>query len=177
MDNDEIAMKGYLQAVYDSTQGDPEIQASMHEVGIPLGYDKAESGRMAEELMVNGYVELRTLAGGISITTTGLDYLGFQTASPPSGSNIQLSGEVFATEGDKALIEKMCSAIKAAIAEQSIDPAAMEQAVFDLKALDLHLLSPQPKTAVILALCTSIDAALGAGSTIRQSTGLAAILE
>lgn len=178
MDNDEIAMKGYLQAVYDSTQGDPEIQVSMHEVGIPLGYDKAESGRMAEELMVSGYIELRTLAGGICLTASGLDYLGVSTAATPTNTGgAQLSGEPVITEGDKKIIDGVGNAIKKEIVKQELDYAAVEQAVLDLKTIDLHLLSPAPKTAVILELFRSVETALEANKAILESSGLSAILQ
>lgn len=177
MDSDEIAAKGYLQAVYDSTQGDPEIQVSMHEVGVPLGYDKAESGRMAEELMVSGYIELRTLAGGISITASGLDYLGFSPAVPLTATGAQLSGGPFINENDKTLIDGICNSIKKEIAKQEIDYSTLEQAVFDLKTIELHLISPAPRTAVILELFKSLEAGLEVNKAILESSGLSSLLQ
>jgi aspartate racemase len=51
----------------------------MYEVGRSLGLGKVEAGALAEELMVAGLVELKTLAGAITITADGLRYLGLDT--------------------------------------------------------------------------------------------------
>ncbi len=92
MDSEDLKSKDYLEELYRQTGGDVEVQVSMYDVGAAIGLDKTEAGSLAEQLMVQGQTELRTLAGGISITPEGLAVLGISTPvaafsrkQPPSG--------------------------------------------------------------------------------------------
>lgn len=157
MNSDEITSKGYLEELYRVTGGSQDSQASMYDIGATMGLEKAEAGRIAEDLMVQGFVELKTLAGGIAITDGGLDFLG--VAVPTSGApdeTEQLSAEKVATEGDRAIVEKLCTMIKREIHGKDIDYNTLEATVFDLKSIDLQLLSPHPKNVVLKELLRSI---------------------
>ena len=77
--------RDYLYELYTISEGDTNSEVSMYDVGAALGLEKADAGTIAEELMVEGWVELKTLAGGISITAEGLKALNVK--DPSAGSN------------------------------------------------------------------------------------------
>ena len=69
----EENMNRFLVELYLLTQGDPSIMVSMYDIGETLGLDRNDSLRTAEELIGTGLVEIKTLNGGIGITTDGVD--------------------------------------------------------------------------------------------------------
>lgn len=158
MNSDEITIKNYLDELCRMTGADTDSKVSMHEVGSVLGLEKVESGKIAEELMVQGLVELKTLAGGIGITDKGLEHLGIAssvTATPPS--SLQLSGELVVTESDRATIKQLTATIKDETTGLDLEYQHLEGIILDLKCIDLHLLSPRPKNSVLRELLGSIE--------------------
>ena len=80
MNEEEMISVAYLQELYNTTKGNTETQVSMYDLGPALGLEKTAAGKIAEDLMVLGFIELKTLAGGISITDEGLKKLGISPA-------------------------------------------------------------------------------------------------
>ena len=176
MNSDEMTSASYLQELYNTTQGDPEITVSMQEIGLAVGIEKSEAGRIAEELIVTGYIELKTLAGGISITNDGLTSLGFTPQPGDNETALQLSTGSVINDEDRQIIDKILSNIKNELSRQAQEYQATEQAVFDIKVIELHLLSPSPKTAVILALFHSLAQSFDKNAAIVNNSGLATVI-
>ena len=65
-------MKQYLLELYEQSQGESQSESSMYEIGAALGLEKSEAGALAEDLIIEGYAELKNLAGGITITAEGI---------------------------------------------------------------------------------------------------------
>ena len=63
----------FLIQLFEQTRGDPSVQVSMYDLGNDLGLDRDASSRVAEILMGLQLVEIRTLSGGIGISTEGVD--------------------------------------------------------------------------------------------------------
>ena len=161
MANDEHKGKAYLEELYRLTGGDTEIQVSMYEVGAAIGLDKSEAGSLAEELMVQEQTELRTLAGGISITTEGLAVLGIDVASSPSAeSGFQLSQGPVTDAADRQAIQRLTEEIKEEISGLKLDYDLLEEIILDLKTIEVHMLSPKPKIAILREILRSLHAAL-----------------
>lgn len=178
MNSEELTSTTYLQELYNTTQGNTETQVSMHDTGLNLGFDKAESGRIAEELMVQGYIELKTLAGGISITDEGLSFLGFTPKSSScEAETLTLSSGPIANDADRAISKNVMSSIQNELSSIELDFPSIEQIVLDLKALEIHLLSSSPKTAVLLELFRSISDGLTSNSESCTRTGLASLIQ
>ena len=174
MNSDEMTSTAYLQELYETTQGDTETQVSMYDIGIAMGVEKAEAGRIAEELMVQGYVELKTLAGGIGITDEGLKTLGLSPAhSGREGDSLRLSSGPIINDADRQIIEKITHGVKREYGGQAREYAVAEQAVLDLKVIELHLLSPSPKTAVLMELFHSLEQNFAESKTVADNSGLA----
>jgi len=162
MNTDDMTRKSYLGELYRLSGGDTEAQVSMHDVGAAIGLEKLKAGSVAEELMVQGLAELRTLAGGISITADGLATLGFSAASAPKTSDnaIQLSDGPVANDGDREVVQNVTEKIKTAISSQQLEYLLLEEIVMDLKTLEVQMLSPNPKIAILREIFGSLHNAL-----------------
>lgn len=157
MNSDDITAKGYLDQLYRMTEGELDSQISMHDVGSAIGLDRGEAGRIAQELMVQGFVELKTLAGGIAITQEGLNSLGVAVSpSKESGGMLKLGQDINASEQDLETANNLTTMIKDELPELKLEYPALETVVLDLKTLELHLLSQKPRNGVIRELFLSI---------------------
>jgi len=174
MDNHDMTIKSYLGELYRLSGGDTEFQVSMYDVGAAIGLDKAQAGSLAEELMVQGQAELRTLAGGISITPDGLAILGFSAAPAPQSSDnsLNLSKGPVASESDRETIQSVLEKIKPEISGQQLDYAVLEEIVMDLKTIEVQMLSPNPKIAILKPILHSLQDTLETGKVENAVTML-----
>lgn len=175
MTSDEFTIKSYLEELYRQTGGDTECQVSMYEIGASVGLEKTEAGSLAEQLMVQGLAELKTLSGGIAITAEGLSSLGVSAPPPtPATDSLQLGTETVITDSDRQTINLLTEEIKAASTELEIDYTLFEEIVIDLKTIEIQLLSPQPKTRVIAELFRSLQTILQSAKAENLAAKLAA---
>lgn len=173
MNPEDLPGKNFLDELYQQTKGDKAAQASMYDVGETLGMSRAESGSLAESLMVEGLVELKTLAGGIAITSDGLAILGVTAASHvATEQTLCFSSGPLATDRDRQTIDQIVQQIKDSIAGGSVDYDSLEEIVIDLKTIELHMLSPRPKVPVLRALLRSLHEALVAADITQSATML-----
>ena len=161
MDIDNPAAKRYLTELCTMTQGDTGAQMSMFEVGAAIGLEKTDAGLVAEELIVEGLAELRSLSGGISITAQGLEVVGGPGSVPAhKGSGLKLgSGQVLEEQGRQAM-DILIRDIRGALVSGKTTLGQMEEIVIDIKTIEIQMLSPKPKTDVIRAVCYSLQAGL-----------------
>ena len=177
MDLDELQGRNFLDELYRQTKGDTTVQVSMYEVGAALGLNKGEAGSLAESLIVDGLVELKTLAGGIGITNEGLTSLGIAApAGPVAGATFSLSHGPVATEQDRQTIAELIRQIKDSLPGRTLPYDCLEEIVIDLKTVELHLLSPKPKIAVLRELFRSLHDALAAAGIKETATVLKAVV-
>lgn len=157
MDADAEKEKSFLYELYMQINDQKLEQVSMHSVGDNLGMDKAEATALAEELMISDLAELKTLAGEITITSAGLELL--QEHGLVAGKTTQscrLSGGAVLTDGDLKIIQEILSVVKRSVAHDTSEYSQLEELVVDVKTLETQLLSPQPKTAIALAVLSSL---------------------
>ncbi|MDR3629600.1 MAG: hypothetical protein P4L42_04620 [Desulfocapsaceae bacterium] len=148
----------YLEELCAATGADAGVQVSMTDMGAALGLDKAEAGIIAEDLIIQGLVELRSLSGGISITAQGIEMVQGLTGSTtlPAGQALQLgSGPVLSDQGRSA-VERVIGEIRTAAALSKASFSQWEETVIDVKTLEVQLLSPKPKTEVIRQVLLSL---------------------
>jgi hypothetical protein len=158
MDIDDLKIKSYLEELHRQTGGDIELQVSMHDLGAAIGLDKAEAGSLAEQLIMQGQAELRTLAGGISITPEGLAVLGISAPPPNSAeSDLQLGVGPIADDTDRETVHLLTKEIKNEISGLSLEYDLLEEIVLDLKTIEVHMLSPKPKIAVLREIFRSLQ--------------------
>ena len=159
MSFDEAMMQNYLEQLCQMSGGDVSKEVSMYEIGVAMGLDRPESGALAEELIIDGYAELKNLSGGISITTAGLRLLNLDTGSQGveqgEGQLVLGDSEVLTPEGVEA-VEGLAEEIGRVVGESSFSFAQVEELVIDLKTLKIQLLSSRPKTAVVREILRSL---------------------
>jgi hypothetical protein len=157
MTSDELRVKTYLETVYDRCDRDMEQQVSMYAAGEAIGLEKNEAGALAEELMVEGLLELKTLAGNVSLTSEGLAFLGIAAQQGPDRTGVaRLGSDAVVNEADLQLLEQLVEGIKKVTCARPMEFALLETVVFDLKTLEVQLLSPRPKTAIIREVLADI---------------------
>ena len=174
MNPENLNTKHFLEVLHQRTAGSTEAQVSMYEVGATMGLAKIEAGALAEELMVAGLVELRTLAGGISITREGMGILGVSPpATPPANGDRQFSKGPNASTADCELLTHLLDDIKASLSGLQAKYQQLEEIVIDIKTIEVQLLSPKPKIAIFRELLRSLH---GSFSTLGKAA-MAARLE
>jgi hypothetical protein len=177
MDIDDLKIKGFLEELYRQTGRDTETRVSMYDVGAAIGLDKAEAGSLAEQLMVQGQAELRTLAGGISITPEGLAILGISVATPHSAkSSLHLSDGPIADDADRRTVQLLMEEIKNEIPSLNLEYELLEEIVVDLKTIEVHMLSPSPKISVLREIFRSLQNALATTAAGKMATQLKSMI-
>jgi hypothetical protein len=147
---DELGRQFLLQ-LYQQAHGDPTVRVSMYEIGEALGLDRDAASRAAEQLIALQLVELVTLAGGIAISSAGLDEI-----QASFGDHAAADGAV-AKLGDGQVLDQSQSQAVAAVIEQlktqagnlGLEFEKLTELMADLKTIDAQLDSPRPKTAIV----------------------------
>lgn len=148
----------FIVELYHRTQGDGSIKVSMYDIGEALGLDRKLSLRTAEELIGTGLVEIKTLSGGIGITTDGIAEAQELGASPQDnvGSGISLQDAPVLDETVHQAVERAVSELKGQTGRYTLDFDSLAELMADLKTIDAQLSSPSPKTAIIRECFRSI---------------------
>ncbi len=157
-ESDEIALN-FLSILHDLTKGDMASQISLYQVGETLGLDRESSLRIAETLMGEGLVEIRTLSGGIGITETGQKKVT-PTEGGEAGEKAALSSSAVMTPGDRKAVESLINTLKQAFDSMGLDFDGLADLAVDIKTIDLQLTSKTPKTAVTRECFISIASRL-----------------
>lgn len=173
----ENAATEFLTQLYALTQGDLTAQQSMHDVGAAIGLDKEQSGKVAEDLIGEGLVEIKTLSGGVGITAEGAEKI--QATGVPSHGTAGLSlgnGRIIETEG-RASVDQVLAEIKTQIAQSPTPYPQLEEMVVDIKTIETQMLSPHPKVAVIRELFGSLQTALSAAGAADLATRIEQVIK
>jgi hypothetical protein len=167
--------KSYLEELYRTTGGDPAVQASMHDVGAAIGLDREAAGKLAEELIAQGYLEIKTLSGGVGITQLGIES-GKADAGTPDSDDWRLGGATILGEKDHTTVDAALEAIKNAVGKNNVPYPQMETVVMDIKTIEIQMLSPQPKTAVVREVFLSLQQTLSALNMTDQASAIEKML-
>ncbi len=141
----------FLIQLFEQTSGDPSAQVSMYDVGQGLGLDRDTSSRVAETLIGLQLVEIRTLSGGISISTDGADEVkrlrggGALTGGSPGKLSDQPVMDPISCQG----VEQAAGELKSQAGNLGLDFDGLSELMADLKTIDAQLGSSRPKTAII----------------------------
>lgn len=154
--------KAFLLELYRSADGAAGVQRSMHAVGAAIGLDKEHAGKTAEELIGKGWVEIKTLSGGIGLTAEGIETAQQAGAGGGSGSGplTKLGKALLLADAERAAVEKILAEIRQSISGLKTEYPQLEEMVLDVKTGEVHLLSPRAKTAVIREVLRALQPAL-----------------
>jgi hypothetical protein len=141
----------FLVQLFEQTNGDLSAQASMYEIGESLGMDRDTSCRVAETLIGLQLVEIRTLSGGIGISSDGAeqvkDFIGDSTFAGKSAS--KLSDQPIMDQIGCQTVQQVAEEIKNQAGRLGLDFDDLSALMADLKTIDAQLGSSKPKTTII----------------------------
>ncbi len=149
------AETAFLISLYQETGGDVSKQVSMHEIGRRIGLDRDASGRNAESLIGEGYVEVRTLSGGIGITESGAA-AALELGAGTGTVDEELKNAPVIDEEDRRRIDRVTTDLKTRAGGLNLDFDSLSELTADLKTLDAQAASPVPKTEIIRACFRSV---------------------
>jgi hypothetical protein len=154
---DDIEQQFLIQ-LFEQTKGDVSLQVSMYDIGGLLGMDRDAASKVAQELMGQQLVEIRTLSGGIGISTDGaarIQNLMGPMASDTSKSD-QLNDGPLLTSGGQQTVTRVVSELKNQIGSFGLDFETLGELMADLETMEAQLDSSRPKTAIIRACLRSV---------------------
>ena len=125
--------KAFLFELYTQTQGDTKKQVSTNDVGAVLGLENNDAGSMAQNLIIQGFAELKTLSGGIGITLQGLELLQIKIAPESSLETLSLGSGTVLENQDKKSVEKIIQELKDSLTQIKQTYAQQEELVIDIK--------------------------------------------
>lgn len=173
MDIESPEVKAYLQQLHQQTAGKIDAQVSMFDVGSAIGLDKEASGKTAEDLIGHGLAEVKTLSGGIGITTKGVEAAQSDGASAVgSTADASLNDGPLLDDTGRGALDPVLSDLQTHIAELKPGYDRLEELVFDMRTLQIQLHSPRAKTAIVKAVLASIQDALKAAGSQQMATRL-----
>ncbi len=154
--------KSYLTELYRLTDGDMNAQVSMYDVGAALNLEKTDAGKLAEDLIGDGLVEVKTLSGGIGITALGIEKIQAAGLADDVGVGTMSLGNTSVLEAEaKEAVATLLPEVKSALSRQDTPYNQIEEIVIDIKTLEVQLLSPTPKTAIVREVLRSMRQSLG----------------
>ncbi len=156
MDQEATQENFFLSELYAATNGDPDSQISMYDIGERLGLEKNLAGETAQALCIKGFAELKTLSGGIGITILGLKELNMAPAPDNALSALTLGKGPVLDEESLSIVNHMADEIKKTVGTGGQSYPKMEEIIIDMKTIEVQLLSPRPKTDIIREIFRSL---------------------
>jgi len=160
-DVDEITRE-FLFQVFQQTNGETSVQVSMYDIGEALGLDHDAALKVAETLIGLQMVEIRTLSGGIGISTDGVAEIQqlFGERITPDDQVIRLGDESILDQIRCQAVEELISSVKAKVGNLGLDFDKLNELMADVKTLDAQLESSRPKMAIIRECLRSLKSVL-----------------
>lgn len=147
----------FLRQLKTMAGGEAGASVSMYEVGAALGLERDKAAMIAEDLIVDGLVELVNLSGSISITQEGLNRFG----PAPETDETDVEGAILGE--DPCLDDESCGKLaafinryKAGVEDAVLSFELLEEIVMDIKTLEVQLTSSRPKTAIVREILTAL---------------------
>lgn len=148
----------FFTAFFEETAGDSASQVSMYELGERIGLDRNEASRAAENIMAEGWAEVRTLSGGIGITRKGIDAAAALRGGGATGQDVisGLGSGALLEAGALQSVETVVAGLKLQTESAGLGFEELAELVADLRTIDAQLASPRPKTAILRSCFKSI---------------------
>lgn len=144
----------FLAALIEKAAGDTQKQVSMYQIGTAMELSKAETSRIAEDLMVDGLVEIRSLSGAIGLTPAAVSDYSPESHAPAGavvlGNSKQIKAEAL------PVLENLLKEIKNKVAGLTLDFDDMSECTADIRTIEAQLASSRPKTAILRAILESL---------------------
>jgi len=160
-DDMDEAGRQFLKNLFEQTGGQLSRQVSMYDVGAALGWERDAASRAAQDLMAAGLVEIRTLSGGIGISTDGAAMVQSTLGSGKrSAAMARLGSSRIMDPAAGQAVERVCDDIKAQAGSLGLDVDTLAELMADLKTVADQLGSSRPKTAIVREGLRSLEGVL-----------------
>jgi len=168
----------FLKRLFEQTGGETSRQLSMYDIGTDLGWEREAASRIAQDLMADGLVEVRTLSGGIGLSTAGVGVMqAVLGAGNPLSARPRLGTDRILDPPVCQSVMQVCDGIKAAAGSLGLDFDSLAELVADLKTVSAQLGSPKPKTAVVREGLRSIEGVLKRFAGNKHLADVRALIE
>ena len=167
--------RAYLKLLVERTDGDSNRQVSMYDIGTEIDLDRDASQQIAEMLMAEAFVEIRSLSGAIGITRLGLDAVDELTRDAPLSRETLCTTAIMDETGIK-LVEKTTSEIKSRCGNIGLKFDTITEMIADLKSIDAQLFSPKPKTVIVREALSAIRKILESAGERKCSAKIGELL-
>jgi hypothetical protein len=151
----ETTARDFLLELHRSTEGNPDAQVSMYTIGETFGLDRDASTAVAEDLMAQGLVEIRTLAGAIGLSGQGADLM----ADGPdncAGDGLRLGTTSPLTPSQCEGVDALLTQLKSELGQSGLAFEALSEMIADIRTIETQMTSPNPKTTIIRECFTSM---------------------
>jgi hypothetical protein len=153
---DEMSQR-FLVGLCEATDGNSDIQQSTTDIGAQMDIDRATASQAAEYLIGLGYVEIRTLSGGIGITKEGVSKAREWGAKlSTDASTPRLNADPVVNETGRQAVEITLDAVKTKAGHLGLDYEKLSELVADLRTIEAQMSSPFPKSEIIRQAFLSI---------------------
>ena len=152
----------FIVQLFEQTRGDQSAQVSMYDIGSLLGLERDTASRIAEELIGLQLAEIKTLSGGIGISSAGSELVQgiIGPQAPDTEGAIQLADEHQLNPDGRQAVEQIVTEIKNQTGTLGLDFDTLTELMADLKTIDAQLGSSRPKTAIVRECLISISEVL-----------------
>lgn len=167
----------FLEALYAQTGDDTDTHFSMYDLGAVIGLDREESRVVAEELMAEGLLEIRTLSGGVALSQDGQALFSVKADESGEAGADRLGQNSPMDERQRALVEQLLTTLKAEVGAQSLVYEALAEMIADVRTIEAQLTSPRAKTAVVRTCLEGLCTLAAAQGALQWQARLEAILQ
>ena len=152
----------FLMELFEKIEGMTAGSTSMYDIGSGIGLDRDAARQVAENLMSEGLIEIRTLSGGVAVTEEGIEAARELGAGEGAGGDSQtrLTDAPILDGPGREAAEALSAFLKAHSRELQLAFDPLAELIADLRTIDAQLASPRPKTAVLRACFESIRGVL-----------------
>jgi hypothetical protein len=177
LDEMDEPARQFLKHLFDQTEGQTSRQISMYAIGAELGWDREAASQTAQGLMASGLVDIRTLSGGIGLSSEGAAMVQAAFDSAKGSPAVpRLADSPVMDRAACEAVEGLCDAIKAQASRQGLDFDALAELMADLKTIAHQLGSPRPKTAIVRECLRSLEGVLKRFAQNRSLAKLRALI-
>jgi hypothetical protein len=144
----ETTTRDFLLELHRSTEGKPDAQVSMYTIGEAFGLDRDASTAVAEDLMAQGLVEIRTLAGAIGLSGQGADLMAGEPDNG-GGDSLRLGTTSPLTASQCEGVDALLTRLKSELGQSGLAFEALSEMIADIRTIETQMTSPNPKTIIV----------------------------
>lgn len=133
-----------LTAIFRASKGDPDHTVGMWVVGQSIGLERSETESLAMDLVAEGFLEIKSLSGGVALTQTGLAL--FEAGASQDAEPVTLG----------TILERMETFLN----ERDLPPAVRQNLAADIQTLRAQSGRTSPLPAVLETVLNAVREAL-----------------